>query len=96
MLALYLNEIYYGNLAYGAEAASQALFGKHVSELTLGESALLAGLPQAPANLDPLNPDPEVQATSRRAGGRCSTGWCGRGYITRRQRDAALTRGAGL
>ncbi len=61
ILELYLNEIYYGNLAYGAEAASQTLFGKKVSELTLGEAALLAGLPQAPADLDPLNNDPQVQ-----------------------------------
>lgn len=62
ILSLYLNEIYYGNLAYGAEAASQVFFGKHVSDLTLAEAALLAGLPQAPADLDPLNPAPEVQA----------------------------------
>lgn len=61
ILALYLNEIYYGNLAYGAEAAAQTFFGKKVSELTLSESALLAGLPQSPAELDPLNPDPTVQ-----------------------------------
>ncbi len=61
ILELYLNEIYYGNLAYGAEAAAQTLFGKHANELTLGEAALLAGLPQAPADLDPLNNDPLVQ-----------------------------------
>ncbi|NLX08418.1 MAG: penicillin-binding protein [Chloroflexi bacterium] len=61
ILELYLNEIYYGNLAYGAEAASQTYFDKSASELTLAEAALLAGLPQAPADLDPLNPDPAVQ-----------------------------------
>jgi penicillin-binding protein 1C len=61
VMALYLNEIYYGNLSYGAEAAAQTFFSKHVSELTLGEAALLAGLPQAPADLDPLSPDPAVQ-----------------------------------
>lgn len=61
ILELYLNEIYYGNLAYGIEAASQTIFGKSASDLTLGEAALLAGLPQAPAELDPLNPDPSVQ-----------------------------------
>lgn len=61
ILELYLNEIYYGNLAYGIEAASQTIFGKPASELTLGEAALLAGLPQAPAELDPLNPDPAIQ-----------------------------------
>ncbi len=61
ILELYLNEIYYGNLAYGIEAASQTIFGKPAAELTLGEAALLAGLPQAPAELNPLNPDPMVQ-----------------------------------
>ncbi|MEO0563241.1 MAG: transglycosylase domain-containing protein, partial [Chloroflexota bacterium] len=61
ILELYLNEVYYGNLAYGAQAASQTIFGKDVGDLTLGEAALLAGLPQAPAELDPLNPDPNVQ-----------------------------------
>ncbi len=62
ILELYLNEIYYGNLAYGAQAAAHVFFDKDVSELTLGEAALLAGLPQSPAELDPLNPDPAVQA----------------------------------
>lgn len=61
ILEMYLNEIYYGNLAYGIEAAAQTYFGKPAAELTLGEAALLAGLPQAPADLDPLNPDPSVQ-----------------------------------
>ncbi len=62
ILEMYFNEIYYGNLAYGAQTAAQTFFGKDVQELTLGEAALLAGLPQAPASLDPLNPDPAVQA----------------------------------
>ena len=62
ILAMYLNEIYYGNLAYGAQTAAQTFFGKDVADLTLGEAAMLAGLPQAPASLDPLNPDPAVQA----------------------------------
>lgn len=62
ILELYLNEIYYGNLAYGVEAASQTFFGKSVDQLTLPEAALLAGLPQAPRDLDPLSPDPSVQA----------------------------------
>jgi 1A family penicillin-binding protein len=55
VLALYLNQAYYGNLAYGVEAAARAYFGKSVSELDLAECALLAGLPQAPARYDPLN-----------------------------------------
>lgn len=55
VLALYLNEAYYGNLAYGVEAAARAYFGKSVSELDLAECALLAGLPQAPVAYDPFN-----------------------------------------
>jgi len=54
ILALYLNQTYYGNLAYGVEAAAQTYFGKHVEELDLAECALLAGLPQAPALYNPL------------------------------------------
>ncbi len=54
ILALYLNEAYYGNLAIGIEAAAQVYFGKSAGELDLAECALLAGLPQAPAAYDPL------------------------------------------
>ena len=52
ILELYLNEIYYGNLAYGIEAASETYFGKPANQLTLGEAAFLAGLPQAPSVYD--------------------------------------------
>jgi penicillin-binding protein 1C len=52
ILELYLNEIYYGNLAYGAEAAAETYFGKSARDLTLGEAAFLAGLPQAPSIYD--------------------------------------------
>jgi 1A family penicillin-binding protein len=54
ILDLYLNEVYYGNLAYGIEAASETYFGKPVGQLDLAECALLAGLPQSPAMYDPL------------------------------------------
>jgi penicillin-binding protein 1C len=53
ILGLYLNQTYYGGLAYGVEAAAQTYFGKSVSELDLAESALIAGLPQAPAYYNP-------------------------------------------
>jgi len=53
ILETYLNEIYYGHRAYGAAAAAETYFDKPVSDLTLAESALLAGLPQAPSRLDP-------------------------------------------
>ncbi len=54
ILELYLNEIYFGNLAYGIEAAAQTYFDKSADELNLAEATLLAGLPQAPALWDPF------------------------------------------
>jgi len=54
ILALYLNQTYYGGLAYGVEAASQTYFGKSVVDLDLAECAMLAGIPQAPAIYNPL------------------------------------------
>lgn len=53
ILALYLNQTYYGGLSYGVEAAAQTFFGKSVSDLDLAEAALMAGLPQAPALYNP-------------------------------------------
>ena len=53
IMQMYLNEIYYGNLAYGIEAASQTYFGKSATQLTLAEGAFLAGLPQSPIDWDP-------------------------------------------
>ncbi len=54
VLELYLNQTYYGHLAYGVEAAAQTYFGKSARDLDLAEAALIAGLPQAPSNYDPL------------------------------------------
>jgi len=61
ILELYLNEIYYGNLAYGIEAAAETYFSKSANQLTLGEAAFLAGLPQAPSIYD-IFTNPEVTA----------------------------------
>lgn len=55
ILELYLNESYYGNLAYGVEAAAQTYFGTSADSLTLGQAAFLAGLPQAPYIYDIYN-----------------------------------------
>jgi membrane peptidoglycan carboxypeptidase len=54
ILADYLNEVFYGHHAYGAHAASRTYFSKPASKLTLVQAALLAGLPQAPTDFDPL------------------------------------------
>jgi 1A family penicillin-binding protein len=53
ILEMYLNETYYGEGANGVEAASQTYFHKSATQLTLGESALIAGLPIGPSRLDP-------------------------------------------
>jgi 1A family penicillin-binding protein len=52
ILEIYLNEIYYGNLAYGIQAAAQTYFGTSAENLTLAQSAFLAGLPQSPSVYD--------------------------------------------
>jgi penicillin-binding protein 1A len=54
ILTTYLNQVYYGNQAYGIEAASQTYFSKPSSRLTLSEAALLAGLTQAPSVYNPF------------------------------------------
>jgi membrane peptidoglycan carboxypeptidase len=54
ILEAYLNRVYFGNRSYGVEAAAQTYFGKHASQLSLGEASFLAGLPQAPTELDPF------------------------------------------
>jgi penicillin-binding protein 1A len=54
ILYIYLNQIYLGQGAYGVEAAALTYFGKRARDLTLAESALLAGLPQAPSRYSPL------------------------------------------
>ena len=54
ILAAYLNEVFYGRHAYGAQAGAQTFFSKSASRLTLDQAALLAGLPQAPSVYDPL------------------------------------------
>ncbi|HSP55431.1 MAG TPA: transglycosylase domain-containing protein, partial [Dehalococcoidia bacterium] len=56
ILEWYLNQIYYGNFSFGAEAASKQFFGKDAKDLTLAEAALLAGLPQAPGRYIPQPP----------------------------------------
>jgi penicillin-binding protein 1A len=54
ILTTYLNQVYYGNQAYGIEAAAQTYFSKPAKELSLKEAALLAGLTQAPSVFNPF------------------------------------------
>jgi penicillin-binding protein 1A len=55
ILTAYLNDVYYGNHAYGIEAAAETYFSVPASRLTLEQATLLAGLPQAPSYYDPLH-----------------------------------------
>jgi membrane peptidoglycan carboxypeptidase len=59
ILELYLNQVPYGSQAFGVQAASQRYFGKNVEDLTLSESALLAGIPNAPSALSPHGANPD-------------------------------------
>jgi len=62
ILELYLNENYYGNLAYGIEAAAETYFAKTADQLTLAEGSFLAGLPQSPSIYD-IYTNPEITLT---------------------------------
>src|SRR5205823_6214381 len=53
ILELYLNKVYFGDGLYGVEAASRGYFGKHASELSVSEAALLAGLVKSPSSYAP-------------------------------------------
>lgn len=64
ILELYLNTIYFGEGAVGIENAAEIYFGKNASDLTLAESALLAGLPRAPSAYDPFR-HPELAKARR-------------------------------
>ncbi|MFB7025180.1 MULTISPECIES: transglycosylase domain-containing protein [unclassified Streptomyces] len=64
ILENYLNITFFGQQAYGIEAASQRYFSKHAADLNLGEAAMMAGLVQSPSRYDPIN-DVE-EATKRR------------------------------
>jgi len=65
ILTLYLNQIFYGNEAYGAEAAAQTYFAKPAKDLDIAEAAMLAGIPNAPSQFDPYNPATAPSAKKR-------------------------------
>lgn len=64
ILEMYLNEIYYGEQSLGIKNAARIYFNKDISELTLSEASMLAGLPQAPTKYSPINGD-ETAAKKR-------------------------------
>jgi penicillin-binding protein 1A len=86
ILESYLNTVYYGGHAYGVHAAAQTYFSKPAWKLTLGQSALLAGLTQAPSDYDPLN---KPRSALRRRD-QVLNAMLENGDITRRQYKAAI------
>lgn len=86
ILEKYLNQIYFGHSAYGIEAASMLFFGKHANELSIAESAMLAGIPKGPRYFSPwLNME---NALSRQI--LILRLMYENGYITEKERETAL------
>jgi penicillin-binding protein 1A len=92
ILQTYLNQVYYGSLAYGIEAASQTYFSKQASALNLPEAALLAGLIKAPSAYDPFGA-PAIALARRQE---VLDAMLSEGHITKAQRDWAVERPLGL
>ncbi len=86
ILTAYLNTVYYGDGAYGVQAAAQTYFHENVSQLTLPQSALLAGLPQDPAGYSPVY-DPADALVRRNL---VLAAMRSQGYISALQEAAAL------
>ncbi len=65
ILELYLNQIYFGHRRYGIQEAAKFYYGKDVSELNIGEAAMLAALPKAPENISPKKERNKERAKNR-------------------------------
>ena len=86
ILSLYLNRVYFGEGAFGIEAASQRYFNKPAAKLTLGEAALLAGLMKGPSHYSPVS---ETDRAARRAN-LVLAAMVDDNAITSAERDAAI------
>lgn len=86
ILELYLNEIPYGNSAYGVQAAAQTYFGKDIEDITLPEAAVLAALPQAPSRYSPYGQNPDLLMARKDA---VLTAMYKQGYITGEEEQTA-------
>lgn len=85
ILQAYLNQVYFGEGAYGVEAASQVYFGKHASQLSLAESAMLGGIPRGPGIYSPYVDS--KAALERR--GVVLQGMVNAGYVTQQEANRA-------
>ncbi len=86
ILEVYLNHVFLGHNAYGVQAAAQAYFGKDVKDLTLGEAAMLAGLPRAPSHDSPFSHYDRARVRQAYVLGQMVNA----GFVTQAQADAAL------
>jgi penicillin-binding protein 1A len=86
ILEMYLNQVYWGNHAYGIEKAARRYFRKPASELTIAESALLAGLLKAPEGLSPFSHPAAARARQLEVIGKMNR----YGYITKEQQTNAI------
>lgn len=85
ILAKYLNQIYYGHSAYGVQAAARTYFGKNADQLSLAESAILAGVPKGPTYYSPYN----NFANAKRRQQDILNAMVRYGYITKAEADKA-------
>jgi len=85
ILEIYINQIYLGQRAYGFAAAAQTYFGKDIEQLSVGEAAMLAGLPKAPSRLNPVSSPKRAQVRQRYVLNRMRD----LGFIDAKQADAA-------
>lgn len=65
ILEIYLNQIFFGNTAYGIKAAAELYYKKSLSDITLAEAAMLAGLPKAPSRFSPISNMPRAKQRQR-------------------------------
>jgi penicillin-binding protein 1A len=92
ILAAYLNEVFYGQHAFGAQAGAQTFFSEGALRLTLPQAALLAGLPQAPSSYDPVQHPSDALARRNEV----LAAMLKHGYISQEQFDAAVAAPLGL
>jgi 1A family penicillin-binding protein len=85
ILERYLNQIYYGHATYGIQAASRLYFGKDAADLTLGEAALLAGIPKGPRYYSPYYDERNARERQRLV----LNAMVENGFITREEAEAA-------
>lgn len=86
ILALYLNKIYLGHRSYGIAAAADVYYGKKLSELTLAQQAMIAGLPKAPSAYNPITNPTRAKTRRDHILNRMLT----LNYITQEQFDIAI------